>query len=256
MKFVRFKRGKVISFGLWEEDNIKVLKGSPFELHTVTDEVVPLNSVKLLAPCLPTKIVAVGLNHRSHAEEMHVAPAEEPLIFLKPPSAIIGPGDEIVYPRVSKRVDYEGEVGIVIKKKTRNASVAKALDYILGYTCFNDVTARDLQTKDIQFTRSKSFDTFAPVGPCIETELDPRKIKLETFLNGHLKQFSISEDLIFSIPELVSCISKIMTLFPGDVIATGTPSGVGPMQPGDEIEVRIEKVGSLLNRVVKKEESD
>lgn len=256
MKFVRFSREEKTSYGLWQGDYIRVLKGSPFEHYATGDESLPLDSVKLLAPCLPTKIVAVGLNHRSHAEEMNVAPAEEPLIFLKPPSAVIGPGEEIIYPKISKRVDYEGEVGIVIKKRTRNVSVTNALEYILGYTCFNDVTARDLQAKDVQATRSKSFDTFAPIGPCIQTDLEPQKIRLETFLNGQLKQSCITEDLIFSIPELVSYISKIMTLLPGDLIATGTPSGVGPMLPGDKIEVRIENVGSLVNRVIKPEESD
>ncbi|MBI4596119.1 MAG: fumarylacetoacetate hydrolase family protein [Candidatus Tectomicrobia bacterium] len=256
MRFVRFKKGELISYGLWEGDLIRLLKGSPFESYEISAKTLPLSSAKLLPPCLPSKIVAVGLNNRSHAEEMKVSPAEEPLIFLKPPSATIGPGDEIVYPKMSKRVDFEGEVGVVIKKTTRFVSVANALDVILGYTCFNDVTARDLQAKDVQFTRGKGFDTFAPMGPCIQTDLDHRKIKLETYLNGELKQSCITDDMIYSIPELICFISKVMTLLPGDVIATGTSSGVGPMQPGDRVEIVIENIGTLSNKVVKLEETD
>lgn len=256
MRFVRFNKDGFISYGLWEGDLIKVLKGSPFESYEITSQSFPLSSVSLLPPCLPSKIVAVGLNNRSHAEEMMVSPAEEPLIFLKPPTAIIGPDDDIIYPKMSKRVDYEGEVGVVIKKITRNVSVANALDAILGYTCFNDVTARDLQTKDVQFTRAKGFDTFAPIGPCIQTDLEHHKIKLETYLNGELKQSCTTDEMIYSIPEIICFISKVMTLLPGDVIATGTPSGVAPMLPGDRVDIVIEDVGVLSNKVVKIEETD
>ena len=175
----------------------------------------------------------------------------EPLIFLKPSTSVIGPEDNIVYPDSSQRVDYEGELGIVIKSRAYRVPLEKSLDYVLGYTCFNDVTARDLQRKDKQWTRAKSFDTFAAIGPCIETELNPGNVYLKTYLNGELKQQGNTSDLIFSVPQLVSSISHIMTLLPGDIIATGTPSGIGPMNPGDTIEVKIESIGTLRNYVVK-----
>ena len=168
----------------------------------------------------------------------------------KPTTCIIGHEDNIVYPASSQQVDYEGELGVVIGKRTRQVSVEAAEQYILGYTCFNDVTARDLQYKDKQWTRSKGFDTFAPIGPCIETELDPGHLDLETRLNGEIRQSTNTSDLIFTVPELVSFISHVMTLLPGDVIATGTTSGIGPMQPGDTVEVRIEGIGTLRNYVV------
>jgi 2-keto-4-pentenoate hydratase/2-oxohepta-3-ene-1,7-dioic acid hydratase in catechol pathway len=177
---------------------------------------------------------------------------EEPLIFLKPPSSVVGPNDIIVYPKMSKRVDYEGELALVIKKKTRLLKEEDDVeDCILGYTCFNDVTARDLQLKDGQFTRAKSFDTFASVGPCVATDVQPDSLRLKTFLNGKLKQSSSIKNLIFPVPFLVKFISRIMTLEPGDIITTGTPAGVGPMSPGDRVDVQIEGIGTLSNTVMK-----
>ncbi len=229
---------------------MQALSGEPYSSLKTTGQRHKLSDLKLLAPCLPSKIVALGLNYRSHAEEMKVRMPEEPLLFLKPATAVIGPEEDIVYPPSSQRVDYEGELGVVIKNLTRRVSVQEALNHVLGYTCFNDVTARDLQSKDKQWTRAKGFDTFAPIGPCIETELDPADAPLETRLNGELKQKTNTNDLIFAVPELVSFISHVMTLLPGDVIATGTASGIGPMQPGDTVEITIEPIGTLRNHVV------
>jgi 2-keto-4-pentenoate hydratase/2-oxohepta-3-ene-1,7-dioic acid hydratase in catechol pathway len=196
--------------------------------------------------------VAIGRNYKSHAAEMGKPLPEEPLIFLKPPSALVGPNEIIIYPRMSKRVDYEGELAVVIRKKAcLLAEDDDVQPYILGYSCFNDVTARDLQRKDVQFTRGKSFDTFAALGPCIATEIDPSALRLKTFLNGKLKQSANTKNLIFPIPYLVRFISQVMTLNPGDIIATGTPAGIGPMVPGDRVDVQIEGIGVLSNKVLK-----
>lgn len=214
---------------------------------------VPLThkDVRLLAPAVPSKIVSVGLNYKPHAKELGMKIPAEPVIFLKPPTSVIGPADAIIYPETAGRVDYEAELAIVIKKPARFVSQKDVKQYILGYTCFNDVTARDLQAKDGQWTRAKSFDTFAPIGPWIETELDPKDLRLRTYLNGQIKQDSRTSEFIFDIPLLVEFISGIMTLLPGDVIATGTPKNVGPMCPGDEVVVEIENIGKLKNCVVK-----
>jgi len=209
-----------------------------------------LGEVRLLAPVAPTKIVAVGLNYKAHAAEFGKPLPEEPMLFMKPLTAVIGPGDEIVYPaHMSHRVDYEGELAVVIGKRAKEVLSRDASDYILGYTCLNDVTARDLQKKDVQYTRAKGFDTFAPVGPCISTEIDPLDASIKTRLNGELRQDTSTKDMIFNVFELVSFVSHVMTLLPGDVIATGTPSGVGRMRPGDAVEVEIEGIGALRNTV-------
>jgi 2-keto-4-pentenoate hydratase/2-oxohepta-3-ene-1,7-dioic acid hydratase in catechol pathway len=201
---------------------------------------------------IPSKIVAIGANYKNHIKEMGRQIPEEPLIFLKPPSSLVGPNDIIVYPKMSKRVDYEGELALIIKKRARLLGDGdNTEDYILGYTCFNDVTARDLQMKDVQFTRAKSFDTFAAVGPCIATDVKPDGLRLKTFLNGKLKQSSTLRNLIFPVPFIVRYISRIMTLEPGDIITTGTPAGVGPMSPGDRVDIQIEGIGTLSNTVMK-----
>lgn len=208
-----------------------------------------LADINLLAPCKPSKIVAVGLNYQDHAHELGFPIPENPIIFLKPPTSVIGPGDRIVIPAMSSRMDYEAELGIVIKSSTRCVSLGEAAGRILGYTCANDVTARDLQKQDGQWTRAKSFDTFCPVGPWIETDLDPSNLLVESYLNGKRMQSSRTSQFIFPVARVVSFISQIMTLHPGDLIITGTPAGVGPMNHGDEIEVRIEGIGSLVNSV-------
>ena len=225
------------------------MQGDIFAQYEYTEKKYPMEELEILAPCQPTKIVALGLNYRSHAEELKMKLPEEPLLFLKPSTSVIGPNKNIVYPAMSHRIDYEAELGVVIGKEAKSISEDKAKEYILGYTCFNDVTARDLQGKDKQFTRSKGFDTFAPMGPWIETELDPCNLKVESYLNGELKQSGTTVDLVFSVFYVVSFISKVMTLLPGDVIATGTPAGIGPMKVGDTIEIVVEGIGTLKNEV-------
>ena len=251
MKIVRYIGDTDAEYGILDGDIVQCVAGTPYTRLEPADSYHKLSDLKLLPPCTPSKIAAIGLNYRSHAEEFKVHIPEEPLLFLKPSTAVIGTEDSITYPPSSQRVDYEGELGVVIKAITRRVSAKEAPDYILGYTCVNDVTARDLQSKDKQWTRAKGFDTFAPIGPCIETELDPGNVPLETRLNGELKQKSNTNDLIFPIPELVSFVSHVMTLLPGDIISTGTTSGVGPMQPGDTVEVIIEPIGTLRNYVIR-----
>lgn len=236
---VRFKKdGKVRGGSLSVEDNRIVSSG----------EILSLDDVELLAPCQPSKIVCVGLNYTEHARELKMQIPSEPILFLKPPSAVLSPGGQIIYPSSSRHVDYEGELGVVIGKLCRNVPADEAEKYILGYTCFNDVTARDLQKKDGQWTRAKSFDTFAPFGPWI-AKIDPSDAAIQTRVNGVVKQKSSTPDLIFSVPKLVEFISNVMTLLPGDVIATGTPPGVGPLQKGDIVEVEVEGIGVLKNSV-------
>lgn len=251
MKIVRFAAGRRVKYGILRGEHIEALAGTLFRAIKQSGELYPLKDVRLLAPCRPSKIVALGLNYRPHATEMSQSIPEVPLIFLKPSTAIIGPEENIVYPPSSTRVDYEGELAVVIGKRAKGVSVRDSLSYVLGYTCFNDVTARDLQSQDGQWTRAKGFDTFAAIGPHIETELDPANVTLETYLNGEMKQQGNTANLVFPVPELVSFISHVMTLLPGDVIATGTPSGIGPMEPGDTVEIRIDKIGVLRNYVIK-----
>jgi 2-keto-4-pentenoate hydratase/2-oxohepta-3-ene-1,7-dioic acid hydratase in catechol pathway len=202
-------------------------------------------------PCdlKPSKIVALGLNYRDHAEEFKVPIPAEPILFIKPSTSVIHDGEAIVYPRGATRVDFEAELAIVIGRQARNVPAERAREFIEGYTCLNDVTERNMQGRDGQWTRAKGFDTFCPIGPEITDEVDPSCIDVRSFLNGELKQHSNTKNLIFGIGHIVEFVSGIMTLFPGDVIATGTPSGVGPMQPGDEIVIEIEGIGRLRNRV-------
>jgi 2-keto-4-pentenoate hydratase/2-oxohepta-3-ene-1,7-dioic acid hydratase in catechol pathway len=207
--------------------------------------------MKLLEPIRPSKIVCVGRNYREHAAELGNKMPDEPLLFLKAPSAIIYSGDEIVLPGASQQVEHEGELGVVIGRVARNiASDEDPLSYVLGYTCVNDVTARDFQRKDVQFTRGKSFDTFCPVGPWIETDIDPGNVTVETRLNGEVKQKGNTADMAFPVAFLIRYISEIMTMYPGDLIATGTPAGVSRMKHGDRVEVEVSGIGKLVNRVV------
>jgi 2-keto-4-pentenoate hydratase/2-oxohepta-3-ene-1,7-dioic acid hydratase in catechol pathway len=249
MKYIRFKTNDVMHQGILKGDIIRLVKGDFFDTLVEMDSQLNVKDVKIVAPVSPTKIIAIGLNYIDHAKELNLPLPEEPLIFLKPPSSIIGPYETIYYPQQAKRVDYEAELAIVIRKKTYNISHEKVKDYIFGYTCLNDVTARDLQKKDGQWTRAKSFDTFCPIGPYVETEIDASSLKIELLVNKKVKQSSNTSKMIFNCNKLVEFISGIMTLEPGDVIATGTPQGVGPLKVGDEVEVRIEKIGSLINRV-------
>lgn len=252
MKIYRFKHKRKIFYGILKEETLFLVEGSIFRNFSVGGKGIPISDVILLAPVKPSKIVAVGVNYRDHARERGKPLPEEPLIFLKPPSAVAGPNDIIIYPRMAKRVDYEGELALVVKKRAaRLTETDRWKDYVLGYTCFNDVTARDLQDKDGQFTRAKSFDTFAAVGPCIVTGLDPSSLRIKTFLNGKLRQSGNTKNLIFPIPFLLKFISNIMTLNPGDIITTGTPAGIGPMQPGDRVDVQISEIGTLSNTVMR-----
>lgn len=252
MKFLRFiNNDNHEVFGIYKDNLIVELKGSIFGDYAQSDRIYDLKEIKILPPCIPSKILAVGLNYKDHAEEMNRDLPENPMLFMKPSTAVIAHEEQIEYPsHMSKHVDYEGELAVVIGKKARMVDEKEALDFVFGYTCINDVTARDLQRMDIQFTRGKGFDTFAPVGPFIETGADPAGIGIKTFLNGELKQNSNSSNLIFSVPKLVSFISKVMTLNPGDIIATGTPSGVGKVKPGDVVEVELEGIGKLKNYII------
>ncbi len=249
MKIIRFAFEKKIKYGILEGESVFVVKGEPYRELRHTDEVLSVDAIKILAPCVPSKIVCLGLNYQAHAAEANSNVPQTPLIFLKPPTTVIAPEEDIIYPVMTRRLDYEGELAVVIKKTARNITPSESLDYVLGYTCCNDVTARDLQSADQQWTRAKGFDTFAPLGPCIETELDPENTPVQTYLNGELKQNGNTSQLIFPVRTVISFISQVMTLLPGDVIATGTPSGIGPMQPGDTVEVKIPPIGNLRNRV-------
>ncbi len=221
-----------------------------FETRRPTGQRWPIEAVRLLAPCTPSKIVCLARNYGRHAAELGNPVPTQPLIFLKAPSAVIGPEETILLPPESARVDYEGELAVVIGRTcTRLGPQQRIEDYIAGFTCLNDVTARDLQKADGLFGRAKSFDTFCPLGPVLATDLDWRKAVVETYVNGELRQRGATTDMLFPVDELVRWISRIMTLLPGDVIATGTPEGVGPLAPGDVVEVRIEGVGVLRNSV-------
>jgi 2-keto-4-pentenoate hydratase/2-oxohepta-3-ene-1,7-dioic acid hydratase in catechol pathway len=251
MKMVRFLWGEKVRYGVLEGEDIRPLARPIFVGADATAETVPLSQAVLLAPCAPSKIVALGLNYHDHAQEFGREAPDEPLIFLKPGTAVIGPGADIIYPGMSRRVDYEAELAVVIGKTAHRVAERDAFQYIMGYTAFNDVTARDLQKKDGQFTRAKGFDTFAPLGPWIETEIaDPDNLVVEAYLNGERRQQSNTSNMVFKVARLVSFISHVMTLLPGDVIATGTPAGIGPMRVGDVVEIRVEGIGTLRNRIV------
>jgi 2-keto-4-pentenoate hydratase/2-oxohepta-3-ene-1,7-dioic acid hydratase in catechol pathway len=209
-----------------------------------------LDEVRLLAPVMPSKIACVGRNYAEHAAELGNEVPPEPLIFLKPPSALIGPDEEVVHPAISERVDHEGELAVVLGRRCRNVTEKDALSYVFGYTVANDVTARDLQKKDGQWTRSKGFDTFAPVGPWIDTTFDPTDRIVRCLVNGEVRQQSTTALMIYSIPHIIAHISRFMTFEPGDLIMTGTPSGIGPVKPGDVMTVEVEGLGTISNRVV------
>ena len=250
MKLIRFLKNDQPCYGLIEEGAAYTVEGSIFGEFRQAEKVAALTEVRLLPPCQPTKILAVGLNYRTHAAEAGYDVPTEPLVFSKPPSSVIGPLEPIIYPILSKQVDYEGELAVVIGRRARNVPPEKAHDFVLGYTCGNDVTARDLQRPDNQWTRAKGFDTFCPLGPCIVTDLDPANLAIRARVNGEIRQSATTSDMVFNVAELIAYISQVMTLEPGDVILTGTPSGVGPLQPGDVVEVEIEGIGILHNPVI------
>jgi 2-keto-4-pentenoate hydratase/2-oxohepta-3-ene-1,7-dioic acid hydratase in catechol pathway len=250
MRLVRFQSGQRTAYGVWEDDVVREVSGSVFGEVRTGPATQRLAEVRLLPPIEPTKILCVGLNFRDHVEELGRGMPKLPSHFLKPLTTIVGPGDPILLPRVARRVDYEGELAVVIKDRIKDIGPEEALMHVLGYTCFNDVTERELSEIPGQLTRSKGFDTFAPFGPCIATGLDPSSLVLRTLLNGKLMQEGRIADLIFSIPFLIHYLSQCMTLLPGDLISTGTPRGVAAMKPGDVIEVAIDGIGVLRNPVI------
>ncbi len=247
MKFVRVQVQNAVFYAESKENMLHLLQNAPWEGVEYTGDVIAFEDCKLLAPCAPNKVVAVGLNYLDHIKEMNDPMPDEPVIFLKPASSVVGPDDAIVWPKRSQRVDYEAELACVIGKTCKDVSVEEAKDYIFGYTCCNDVTARDLQPIDGQWTRAKGFDTFAPIGPCIETEFDPLNAPIASYLKGEVRQNGNTNMMMRNVYELVSFISSVMTLLPGDVITTGTPEGIGQMQEGDEIVIEIGGIGRLTN---------
>ncbi len=255
MKIVRYEFKSRVWYAIIDASSgtLREIVGDPFENIRETGSTRRLEEVSLLSPVAPGKIVAVGLNYKDHAKEVGMRIPEEPLLFLKATSAVLPPGGDIVYPRQSEHVDFEAELAVVIGRRAKDVPAADASSYVFGYTCINDVTARDLQIRDVQFARSKGFDTFAPIGPWIETDLDPDALDVRCLVNGQLKQAGNTSDMGSSVSRLVEYISSNMTLFPGDVIATGTPAGIGSLTPGDTVTVEIEGIGSLTNRVVARE---
>jgi 2-keto-4-pentenoate hydratase/2-oxohepta-3-ene-1,7-dioic acid hydratase in catechol pathway len=274
MRIARFAVGDEVHYGVVDDDaeaaaangngsgtggqagalTVAEISGHPFgpnpEGVKLTGARYPVGDVRLLAPVLPSKVVAIGRNYVEHARELGNEPPAEPLIFLKPSTAVIGPGDAIIRPdKLSERVDFEGELAIVFGRLCRDVPAERVPDVIFGYTCANDVTARDLQARDGQWARAKGFDTFCPLGPWIETDLDPADLRLTTAVNGEVKQDSRTSLLIFDITRLVTHVTSVMTLLPGDVLLTGTPAGIGPLVDGDEVSVMIEGIGTLTNRV-------
>jgi 2-keto-4-pentenoate hydratase/2-oxohepta-3-ene-1,7-dioic acid hydratase in catechol pathway len=249
MVYLRFAADGLNRYGILEGKTVYEITPNFYGAFKKTGEKYPLAKVKLLAPCRPGKVISLGLNYREHVKEMKMATPINPVIFLKAPSAVIGTDEKIISPKISKHVDFEAELAIVIRKKTRNVPAKDALDYVLGYTCFNDVTARDIQRLDGQWARAKSFDTFAPMGPWIISGINGDNLKIESFLNGKKKQGSNTSNMVFSVPEIISFVSEVMTLNPGDVITCGTPPGVGPMKKGDKIKIKIEGIGELVNTV-------
>jgi len=250
MKFIRFlDETKKSVYGWIYDDTVGLIKGDLFGEYMRLEPTIPLKRIELGSPVIPSKIICVGRNYAEHAIERQVEIPEVPLLFLKPPSSIIATGESIILPPQSDRIEHEAELAVIIGKRGKWIPLEKTFEYVLGYTIANDLTARDIQHKDGQWTRGKGFDTFCPLGPWIETELDPTDLLISCRVNGELKQMASTKDMIFSIPQIISYISNCMTLEPGDVILTGTPAGVSAIKHGDEIEIEIEGIGSLTNPV-------
>jgi 2-keto-4-pentenoate hydratase/2-oxohepta-3-ene-1,7-dioic acid hydratase in catechol pathway len=272
VRIARFSRDDTVSYGVVQESvpdgvasaaigpdtdglTIAELQGHPFGVGTdsvrYTGQSYPVADVRLLAPVLPTKVVAIGKNYADHAREMGGEPPDEPVIFLKPSTSVIGPGDPVARPvKLSERVDFEGELAVVIGRLCRDVPPERVSEVIFGYTCANDVTARDLQAKDGQWTRAKGFDTFCPLGPWIETGLDPSDLELTTTVNGEVKQHARTSQLLHDVTAVVCYVTSVMTLLPGDILLTGTPAGIGPLVHGDRVSVAIQGIGALTNPVV------
>jgi 2-keto-4-pentenoate hydratase/2-oxohepta-3-ene-1,7-dioic acid hydratase in catechol pathway len=271
VRIARFAHGTEVGYGIVEDAErqtgdrpvgrpessrlvVAELLGHPFGIGNdpvrLTGARYPLDDVRLLAPVLPSKVVAIGKNYADHAREMGGEPPAEPVVFLKPSTAVIGPREAIVYPDLSERVDFEGELAVVIGRLCRQVPPERVPEVVFGYTCANDVTARDLQARDGQWARAKGFDTFCPLGPWIETDADPADLELTTVVNGEIRQNSRTSLLLHDVTALVAYVSAVMTLLPGDVLLTGTPAGVGPLKDGDEVSVTIQDIGTLTNEVI------
>jgi len=252
MKIVRVRADEGIVYGAVEPEGIRLYKGSPLVEWESTEVVAPFDSVQLLAPVFPTKVLAIGKNYADHAAEMGSETPDSPILFMKPATSVIGPGAPIVLPPDSMEVHHEAEFAVVIGSVARNVRAENASSVILGYAAANDVTARDLQRSDGQWTRAKGYDTFCPLGPAIETEFDPLEgVDVICRVNGEIRQTGQTTDLVFGVAELIEYVTRVMTLLPGDVILTGTPAGVGPIVDGDVVEVDVQSIGVLTNPVVK-----
>lgn len=249
-RIYRIKQGTQGRYAVERDGRFFWMTGDVFGDYGVGDEVPAEGPHRFLAPVAPSIVVCIGLNYKDHAAEMKKKLPEEPLVFLKPPSAVIGPDDEIRLPDWAGRIEHEAEMAVVIGRRASRVTAAAAMDYVLGVTCLNDVTARELQVKDVQYSRAKGFDTFAPIGPCIAVGLDPSALDIEGWVNGERRHHSNTRELIFPVPYLVEHVTRFMTLQPGDVITTGTPSGVGPLTPGDRMMVKVAGVGTLSNPCV------
>ena len=250
MRIVRYSRQGDVGFGILEGDTVAPISPHPFGAFEYTGQRFPLAEVRLLAPVLPSKVVAVGRNYAEHARELGNEVPPEPVLFLKPSTSVVGPGDPIVRPGWVGEVDFEGELAVVVGKLVRRLDPGQAIQSVLGFTCANDVTARDLQRADGQWARAKGFDTFCPLGPWIETDLDSSDLAISTLVNGDVRQQARTSQLEHGVAELLAFVSRVMTLLPGDVLLTGTPAGVGPLEVGDRVEVEVEGIGVLANEVV------
>jgi 2-keto-4-pentenoate hydratase/2-oxohepta-3-ene-1,7-dioic acid hydratase in catechol pathway len=251
VEIVRYLHQGKAAYGILEDNQVFAVEGDPFADTLRGPIVAAVSDIRLLAPIAPSKIIGIGLNYRAHAAESKKPVPSTPLYFFKPTTAIISPGDSIVYPAQSQMVHHEGELVVIIGKRARRVGEDEALNYVLGYTCGNDVTARDIQNAEGHNSHAKSFDTFFPAGPAIVTGLDPNDLRLVTRVNGQVRQDSRTSDMVFTVAQLVSYLSQIMTLLPGDVISTGTPSGVSSIFPGDVVEIDIEGIGVLKNPVAR-----
>ena len=249
-RIYRVKQGSGGRYAVERDGKFYWMKGDVFGDYGVADEIPEGDKLQFLAPVTPSIVVCIGLNYKDHAAEMKKKIPDEPLVFLKPPGAVVGPGEDIRVPSWAGRIEHEAELAIVIGRRCSRVKAANAMDYVLGMTCFNDVTARELQAKDGQYSRAKGFDTFAPIGPCVAVGLDPSALDVEGWVNAECRQKSNTRELIFPVPFLIEHISRFMTLNPGDIIPTGTPSGVGPLQPGDRVMVKVQGIGTLGNPCV------
>jgi 2-keto-4-pentenoate hydratase/2-oxohepta-3-ene-1,7-dioic acid hydratase in catechol pathway len=250
MRIVRYRHQGEVGFGIMEDETVAAIAPHPFGAFEYTGERFPVEQARLLAPVLPSKVVAVGRNYADHAREMGGEVPADPVIFLKPSTSVVGPDDAIVRPGWAGRVDYEGELAVVIGRLVRRLDQGNAIQAVLGFSCANDVTARDLQKDDGQWARAKGFDTFCPLGPWIETDLDSSDLAVRTLVNGQPRQQARTSQLEHGVASLLAFVSRVMTLLPGDVLLTGTPAGVGPLEPGDRVEVEVEGIGVLANEVV------